>query len=379
MKLLDRYVLRNFLEPFFICFFGFVGIWLLFDLTGNLSEFTSAHASAKTIALYYFTQLPQIVILSLPVGLLLAMLFSLSTMSRRNEIISMLTAGQSMPRVLLPLMFVGGIGAAILLGLNYELAPHAEAVKKSALEQISRGRRQGEVESVNGYLFRDRMNNRTWYIKRFKPGSMQFDGVHITQQDARERITKKWIARSAIFDTRTRTWALNKGVILTFDEKGDVSKYDNFDSEFRIIRDWSETPWRIVSAHQEAQNLTVPELRSYLEHNGDFPAVQLAAFRTYAQHRLAMPFQCLVVIFLAGPLAIVFSRRGVVGGVAAAMLLYAGLLLSTYFFLALGKGYRVPPVVAGWFPNAFFLVVGLLLLYFRGANRDLPKFFLGKK
>ncbi len=379
MKLLDRYVLRNFLEPFFICFFGFVGIWLLFDLTGNLTEFTSAHASAKTIAFYYVTQLPQIVILSLPVGLLLATLFSLSTMSRRNEIISMLTAGQSMPRVLLPLIAVGALVSGILLALNYELAPHAEAVKKSALEQISRGRRQGEVESVNGYLFRDRMNNRTWYIKRFKPGSMQFDGVHITQQDAEGKITKKWIARGTIFDTRSRTWSLNKGVILTFNAAGDVENYDNFDTEFRIIRDWSETPWRIASAHAEAQNLTVPELRSYLEYNADFPAVQLAAFRTYAQHRLAVPFQCLVVVLLAGPLAIVFSRRGVIGGVATAMLLYAGLIIATYLFLALGKGHRVNPYVAGWFPNVFFLIIGLLLLYYRSANRELPTVFFGKK
>jgi lipopolysaccharide export LptBFGC system permease protein LptF len=79
----------------------------------------------------------------------------------------------------------------------------------------------------------------------------------------------------------------------------------------------------------------------------------------------------LVVIFISGPLAIVFSRRGVVGGVATAMLLYACLLLSTYFFLALGKGYRISPIVAAWFPNVFFLIVGIVLLYFRGSNREL--------
>jgi lipopolysaccharide export system permease protein len=371
MKLLDRYVLRNFLEPFLICFFGFIGIWLLFDLTGNLTEFTSAHASAKTIAFYYLTQVPQIVILSLPVGLLLAMLFSLSTMSRRNEIISMLTAGRSVPRVLLPLIVVGLLASAALVALNYELAPHAEAIKKSALEQISRGRRQGEVENVNGYLFRDRMNNRTWYIRRLRPGSMQLDGVHITQQNAEGHITKKWIAKAAIYDPKSKTWSLNKGVILDFNDAGDVANFDNFENEFRIIRDWTETPWRIGSSHQEAQNLTVPELRSYLDFNADFPAVQLAPFRTYVQHRLAVPLQCLVVIFLSGPLAIVFSRRGVIGGVAAAMVLYAGLLLSTYFFLALGKGHRVSPVVAGWFPIALFLLVGIVLLYFRGSNREL--------
>ena len=150
MKLLDRYVLRNFLEPFFICFFGFLSIWLIFDLTDNGSDLVQAKASMKTIGMFYVTQLPQIVLISLPVGLLLATLFSLSSMSRRNEIISMLTAGRSVPRVLLPLIVVGVIASAFLGWLNYELAPHAEAIKKSALEQISRGRRQGEVESVNG-------------------------------------------------------------------------------------------------------------------------------------------------------------------------------------------------------------------------------------
>ena len=44
---------------------------------------------------------------SLPIGLLLALLFSLSRMSRTNEIISMLTAGRSVFRLLLPLLFVG--------------------------------------------------------------------------------------------------------------------------------------------------------------------------------------------------------------------------------------------------------------------------------
>ena len=371
MKLLDRYVLRNFLEPFFICFFGFLSIWLIFDLTDNGSDLVQAKASMKTIGMFYVTQLPQIVLISLPVGLLLATLFSLSSMSRRNEIISMLTAGRSVPRVLLPLIVVGVIASAFLGWLNYELAPHAEAIKKSALEQISRGRRQGDVESVNGYLFRDRMNGRTWYIRRFRPDSMQFDGVHITQQDANGQITRKWYAKGAIYDPRTKTWSLNKGSIIDFNAAGDIEKRDNFEDGFRIIRDWSETPWRIGSGQQEAQNLTVPQLHSYLNFNADFPSVQLAPFRTYAQHRLAMPLQCLVVIFLAGPLAIVFSRRGVIGGVAAAMVLYAGLLLSTYFFLALGKGHRISPLVAAWFPNGIFLLIGVVLLYLRGSNREL--------
>ena len=114
MKLLDRYVLRNFFEPFLLCFFGFLAIWLAFDVQDNLSEFLSAHASWKVIGGYYLTQLPQFIMISLPVGLLLALLFCLSRMSRFNEIISMLTAGRSVGRMLLPLVLVGLVLSAIM-------------------------------------------------------------------------------------------------------------------------------------------------------------------------------------------------------------------------------------------------------------------------
>ena len=372
MKLLDRYVLRNFLEPFLICFFGFIGIWLIFDFTDNGSDFVQAHVSVKTIAIFYATQLPQIILISLPVGLLLAVLFSFSGMSRRNEIISMLTAGRSVQRIVLPLIGAGLLASGLLLWLNYDLAPHAEAIKKIALEQIGRGRKPGEVEAINGYLFRDRMEGRTWYIRRFRPGSNMLEGVHITQQDAAGHITRRWYARAAVYDPRTETWSLNKGRIVDFDETGQSKESENFLNEFRVIHDWKgTTPARIGSAHQEAQNLTVPQLRAYLDFNRDFPAAQLAPFRTYLHHRLAVPFQCLVVILTAAPLAIVFSRRGVLGGVAAAMLLYAGLLLSTFLFLALGKGHRLDPMLAAWIPNGLFLIVGVTLLYLRGSNREI--------
>jgi lipopolysaccharide export LptBFGC system permease protein LptF len=58
--------------------------------------------------------------------------------------------------------------------------------------------------------------------------------------------------------------------------------------------------------------------------------------------------------------------------VAAAILLYAALILATYLFLALGKGWRIPALTAAWVPNTFFFLVGLVLLYFRSTNRDLP-------
>ena len=49
------------------------------------------------------------------------------------------------------------------------------------------------------------------------------------------------------------------------------------------------------------------------------------------------------------------------------------LVFLSMLFIALGKGSRLPPVVAAWGPLAAFFVIGLLLLWYRSTNRDLPK------
>ncbi len=379
MKLLDRYLLRNFFEPFLICSFGFLAIWLVFDLADNGQDFLQAHASFKQVGWFYLTQLPQIILISLPVGMLLALIFCLSRMSRSNEIISMLTAGQSVWRIVLPLAVAGVLVTGALALLNYEAAPRAEATKKIALDQITRGKKAGQKEALEGYLFRERQKDRTWFIKRFRQTTGSLDHVHITQHGPGGTIVSKWYAKRALFDAKTRTWTLERGMQVDFNAAGDVEQRTDFQTGLKVIEGWTETPWRIASAQYEPQNLTVPELREYLKFNADFPEVQLAPYRAYLYHRWAFPFQALVVVVFGAPLSIVFSRRGVIGGVAGAIFLYAGLLLSTYLFLALGKGWRMNAVASAWIPNAFFSVIGLALLYFRSTNREMPSLTFKRK
>ena len=379
MKLLDRYLLRSFLEPFFICSFGFLAIWLVFDLADNGPDFLQAHASFRQVGYFYLTQFPQIVLISMPVGMLLALIFCLSRMSRSNEIISMLTAGRSVVRVVMPLVLASMALSAGLMWLNYEAAPRAEATKKIALDQITRGKKAGEKEALAGYLFRERQDNRTWFIRRFRQATGVLDHVHITQHSADGATVSKWYARRAQFDAKTHTWTLERGMQVDFTPAGDVSAREDFQLGVKKIEGWTETPWRIASAQYEPQNLTVPELAEYLEFNSDFPEVQLAPYRAYFYHRWAFPFQALVVVFIGAPLSIVYSRRGVVGGVAGAIFLYAALLLSTYLFLALGKGWRMNALASAWLPNAFFFAIGLVLLYFRSTNRDLPSLTFKRK
>ena len=379
MKLLDRYVLRNFFEPFFIAFSAFIAIWLIMDLHDNQGEFIEARASIGQVSKYYLTQLPAITLISMPIGLLLALLFSLSSMSRRNEIISMLTAGRSVFRVLLPLLMIGVLATAACLWLNWEMAPHGEGIRKVALKQIRRGKKAGEFEPVNGHLFRDRQNDRTWFVRRFRPGESRFDNVHITQQDESGRIVKKWYAERADYEAATRTWVLQNGLIVDFNEQGDIESSDPFPGGVRKISDWSETPWRVSSSQLDPQNLSVPELQEYLKYNYDFPQAQLAPYRTNLSDRWALPASCFIVVLISAPLGIVYNRRGVLAGVAGAIFFFFAMIMTRDLFLALGKGGRISPAWAPWIPDAVAGVIGLILLWFRSTNRDLPSFSFSLK
>jgi LPS export ABC transporter permease LptG len=374
MKLLDRYVLRSFMEPFLICSGGFIAIWLMFDYSDKSNDFIQVRASFKQIAGYYLTQLPALLLLSLPVGLLLALLYSLSSMSRRNEIISMISAGRSIGRVLLPLIGVGALLSGLCLWLNWEHAPHAAGIQKTAIKQMKPGK-QGEKSVLTGHVFRNRAEHRTWYVQKLRPGSANLSGVHITQQTPDGAITRKYYARRAIFEPASRSWRLVDGMIANFTEAGDIGATERFPKGERSVTDWSETPWRIASSQLDPAGLSVPELRDYLRHNSDFPAAQLAPYRAHLADRFAQPLLCLIAALIAAPLGIVFNRRGILGSVFAALLIFVALIPAHDLVMAIGKGDRLPPAIAPWLPQIAGIIIGLVLIWFRSTSRDVASLF----
>ena len=365
MRLLDRYVLRTFLRAYAYCIAAFVSIWLIFDISDNLSTFLDDRISLSLVTRYYLTQLPQILVILLPVSLLLALLFSLGRMSRTNEIVSMLTAGVSIPRLILPLVGMGFLTALVSGALNYSLAPKADQTRRTFFDDV---RDTGRPAGIMGQIFRNRAEARTWFIQHFRPEKNEFITVQVLQQDERENVVKNYMATRALYHQDKKAWELQLVKIFTYDEQG--NRIDDFYSESLLMTEWSETPFRLASSTMRAEYLSLPELRDYLHFNADFPASLLAPFSTHYQYRYALPWTCVIVVFLAAPLAIVFSRRGILSSVAAAIGLVFAMNFLTHLFLALGEGARIPAWAAAWGPNILFASVGLMLLYIRSTNRD---------
>ena len=370
MRIFDSYIVRSFLVPFLYCFLGFLAVWLVFDLYDNGPDFIDGRVPPNKVLYFYLTQLPDFVMIALPAGLLLALLYCLGKMSRANEIISRLSAGVGLIRILVPLIIVGWVLSVMALVINYELAPRARALKEPLLEKLTRGD-TGEG-MLRAHLYVNRRENRTWYIRLADVEKGLMRDAQIIQQDARGRILFKYYVREAKYRPEDGTWDFDKGAVVKYDLQGNVlsSEYLHGDT---VITGWSETPWKIASSLMEAEHLTVPELHSYLYYNLDAPDVDLAPFRTHLHYRWALPWTSLIVVFIGAALGFVSGRKGALASVAISIFLFAGMLILTSLFLALGEGGRVHPVVAAWTPNLLFAAIGGLLLWQRATNRELPR------
>lgn len=345
-----------------------VAIWLVYDLGENANDFQEAHLGFAAISAFYLVQIPYVVVTWLPLCVVLGLLYVLTRMSRRNEIVSMLGAGVSVPRVLLPLILLGLLLTGVCTVLNYELGPRGQWASAYMLDEIVKGKSKNE--RLDAHVFPNRKDHRIWFIQLLDAKHERLRNVQVIQQDEQGAIQSKIYGQNASYDGSRKVWIFYNGKIAYTDPEGVVTKEEFFTE--KEVSDWSETPWRLSSSALKGKFMTVPQLEHYLQENSDFPESNLAEFKTQFWYRFALPWNVFVVVFVAGPLCMAFSRRGGLGGIAGGLFLFVGMFSSSNVFLALGQGARIPPLVAAWTPSAAFFLIGLILLYRRAANLPIP-------
>ena len=378
LDIMDRYVVKAFLSPFFFCMLAFTSIWLIFDFTDNGPAFTGLPLSR--LAQFYLVQFPYVILFVLPIVILLSLLFALSKMSKSNELISMIGAGRSVNRILTPLFFIGIYCSVIGLALKYEWAPKSEGLKEAILrnaltEQSAKERgvkppAKGLWSKI-GWMHVNEYASRSWFVGLVPVDlSKPMGNVMIWKKDDDGQPEIVWQAKWASWESKTKEWTLTDGRIYRFG-KDRIPLIEPFESW--NLSGWNETPWKVLSSSQNPEYLGMPGLAMYLSANQEMAAKDLASFRTNFWNIFADPLTCFAMVLVAAPLGIVYSRKGVLGGVAGAVVIFALMYITKGTAMALGQGNHMPAAIAAWASNIFVASTGLVLLWFRCRNREVPK------
>lgn len=375
---LERYTLRTFFAPLVFCFIAFCSLWMIMDLLDNMKEFQDVGSSAGRVFQFYLSIIPFIYVSVMPAALLLAVLYTLTKMSRANEIVAMLGTGRSVRQILSPVLVSALVMAALSMAANYHWAPRAEGSRKAILRAMDE--KQKDSIRADVLMHRDPVTRRVWYIGTFpfSLGESRLRGVQVREHDEQGRLARVIHADSAIwrpdgvwrfFDGRE---VLGKG--------GEVAEIRAFPevSGARVLEEkaFTETPWSMASYALKPDSMGVPELVSYLKTHENDPPEKLHAFKAHYHHRFAMPWQSFALALVAAPLGIAWSRRGAVGGIAGSIFIFFGVLFLNNLCLNLAKGGHVNAWLAAWLPHLLFGSMGLLLLHYRSQNKDLPRLSL---
>ncbi len=368
-RTMDRYIIRQFAGIFWICLGALVIIWLLIDLSDNITEFRESGNILATMGKFYGTRAPAVFLLLLPYSLLLALLYSLGQLCTHREIIAMIQSGRGILRLTLPLMVTGFFFSLLSLGLNYHWAPIAEGSVDDILDAAV-GKPVTEASNV---LYRNPAHSRLWMIGAF-PENYQLgkplSDLEVTTTRPDDSLESRLTAKRAFWDRASQSWTFEEPVIGRF-QPGQPAVFETF-REPLSINYWPETPWQLIKPGLSAAYLGIPDLNSWLFSNATYSqSTAPYPYLTQWHYRWALPFTCLVTVLLATPLAIHFSRRGAGGGVFIAVVLSALLMLVSNISLALGEAGTLAPMLAAWLPNIAFTALGLYLFHRRVSGRPI--------
>ena len=86
MKILDRYLVKQFMQTILFGLLAFTLIFVVIDMMENLDDFLDQNVPTSLILQYYFVFIPEMVRLMTPIAVLLASLFTAGKMANQNEL-----------------------------------------------------------------------------------------------------------------------------------------------------------------------------------------------------------------------------------------------------------------------------------------------------
>ncbi len=139
MTVLDRYVLRELAGPLVSGILAFTGLFLSVDLV-QIVRMTAEYGAPMYLTLQLFAlRLPQVIVYTFPMAVLLAALLTLSRLSSTSEIVAMKAGTVSFYRIVGPVLAVGLFVSGISLAVEESVVPAANYEYRRVVTEDVRG------------------------------------------------------------------------------------------------------------------------------------------------------------------------------------------------------------------------------------------------
>jgi lipopolysaccharide export system permease protein len=347
---LDRYILREYLVPFFASTVIFV---LLLQFNFAIFLFKTLNVNAiPSIALVQLIlyKTPDLIRLTLVVGIALASSLAISRMARESEFVAMWSSGVSVLRTLRPVGLVGILVSVANFFVMNNLLPPAEREfqrlwNELLLIGIAPDFRSNVVVNLQNY------NISIKDVSREKDGSMSLNHLNIFENPNEK---EHWFYETEKGKYSQGVWTLEKPTIYRVKDDQLVLARSNGQL---VINERITVPDMYLLPETHASSLSDLEVarKNHLKEKASTRQIDIAFHNLFS-----IPAACMVFSIISPYYSIRYTRWGAFTGILLSLF---AVFAYYYVFLIcleiLGAHTNLNPILVSWLPNILFLLLSL--------------------
>jgi lipopolysaccharide export system permease protein len=365
IAVMDRYIFTQLLMPFLFGVGAFSSIVLavgsLFDLVRQVAE----AGLPITVAIEVMAlKMPQFVVYSFPMSILLSGMMTYSTFSANSEIIAFRSCGISVYRLIVPALVLSVIVTGITFFFNELLVPVSSQKATMTLTQALKQDKPTfkkdniivpEYKEVDRNGKKEQVLVRLFYAEKFDGKTMTGLTI-IDRSQADKGLSQILNAQSAVWNGDRNTWDFSNGTIYLVAPDASYRNIVTFQHQQLQL---PKSPFELAAPDKNPDDMSVSESMDYLEQirlSGDTKKILSVAVKI--QNKLALPFVCIVFGLVGSSMGIRPQRTGKATSFGVSVLLIFGYYLMMFICGALGQAEIISPFLAGWLPNFIGLAIG---------------------
>lgn len=361
-RILDEYVVREFLNTFLLVLSGFVLLMLVFTFFDLVGDILRNHIPLSTVGAYLVNLTPDMLYQIAPLAVLIATLVTFGLLNRNSEITAMKATGISIYRLVIPIVSIATILSISLFLFDQYYLPQANR-RQEALRNIIKGRpAQTVLHPEHNWIFGQphaEEPGRIFYYQFFDPDRNEFANLSVFEFDPSTfSLTRRIFAPRVFLDANRGGWQFQNGWVRDMNG-AETTGYREFkQTSFSEIH---EDPGYFTKENLQSQEMNFEQLDNYIRalRQSGFDTIRL---RVALWHKLAYPLIAIVMAVLAIPFALSMGRRGSLTAIAVAIGVALAYWVVDGLFGAMGRVNYLPAAMAAWSSDVLFALVGGYLL-----------------
>lgn len=360
MKILTKYMLKEFIKPLITIIFVFLLLFLLSEGFRIINADTKASGAMLFLPLYLLYQTPLWLTQIIPFACLLAFLFSFSNMSRHNEITAVKAGSININVLFIPIIVLSFIISISVILANEYIIPYTNQKSNFVYKVKIRDYTISTKTSYKNIVYIGGMG-RKYIIEHYDVPTSTFKKINIDTFNKHIILTEQLYAETASWENDQ--WTFINGVYRTFDPKTNTVLDENL-FQTLTLDDLPETPDDFKTEELSIDQMNIRDINKYasrLEKNS------IPAYKERSQMHLkfAFPFASFIVILIGIAFASSKLKTNKIISFAISLVisfLYWGL---TSVSVALGENRIIPPFFAAWITNFLFIIVSGYFIGFK--------------